>query len=291
MKNHRLSKTIRWAARNTGCLLLVAAILGLGEHRVLGIVNGEPDGEGHPNVGTIVIDHPTEGPQFRCTGTLVHPQVFLTAGHCTLLELKWRMAAGEFTINEVYVSFDQANPLNPSTWRRVIEIPTHPDFVFPPITVGHFPDLGALVLEEPATDLTPAVLAAPGFLDELRQSRQLRRGKNATKFTVVGYGTTTPLFPPNEFIYPGDGVRRVAQAEYLNLFLTWLGLLVNASAADGGISGGDSGGPVFWKDTGTGDETLVSIVSLINGVANSYTVRLDTPIAQSFINEVIDSLP
>ena len=45
------------------------------------ITGGELDGEGHPNVGLLIADVDGE-PAWSCTGTLIAPRVFLTAGHC-----------------------------------------------------------------------------------------------------------------------------------------------------------------------------------------------------------------
>jgi hypothetical protein len=46
------------------------------------ITNGQPDGTVHPNVGVMVVDFGT-GPQRLCSGELIAPTQFLTAGHCT----------------------------------------------------------------------------------------------------------------------------------------------------------------------------------------------------------------
>ena len=42
------------------------------------IVNGQPDGNGHPYVGMVF----QTGSEAACSGTLVSPTVFVTAGHC-----------------------------------------------------------------------------------------------------------------------------------------------------------------------------------------------------------------
>ncbi|MGB3701709.1 MAG: hypothetical protein WA997_10595, partial [Anaerolineales bacterium] len=49
----------------------------------LAITDGVLDGEGHPNVGLMVALDASGNPLWRCSGTLLSPTVYLTAGHCT----------------------------------------------------------------------------------------------------------------------------------------------------------------------------------------------------------------
>ena len=44
---------------------------------------GEPDGGGHPYVGFAAFYDGSGGFLWSCSGTLLSPTVFLTAGHCT----------------------------------------------------------------------------------------------------------------------------------------------------------------------------------------------------------------
>ena len=46
------------------------------------ITDGQPDGNGHPFVGLMVAKDANGSPLWRCSGTLISPTVFLTAGHC-----------------------------------------------------------------------------------------------------------------------------------------------------------------------------------------------------------------
>jgi len=46
------------------------------------ISDGAPDGNGHPYVGLMVAQTADGTPLWRCSGTLISPTLFLTAGHC-----------------------------------------------------------------------------------------------------------------------------------------------------------------------------------------------------------------
>ena len=47
------------------------------------ITFGQPDGNGHPNVGAMIVQEPDGVKYLYCSGTLIAPTVFLTAAHCT----------------------------------------------------------------------------------------------------------------------------------------------------------------------------------------------------------------
>ena len=49
----------------------------------LAITNGRPDEGRHPYVGLMVALDSAGIPLWRCSGSLISPTVFLTAGHCT----------------------------------------------------------------------------------------------------------------------------------------------------------------------------------------------------------------
>src|SRR5262249_52259115 len=60
-----------------GVLCAVAAAIALGVAAgASAIINGQPDGNGHPYVGIV-----TNGP-FVCSGAAISPRVFVTAAHC-----------------------------------------------------------------------------------------------------------------------------------------------------------------------------------------------------------------
>jgi V8-like Glu-specific endopeptidase len=60
-------------------LMLVFSTIGVAS----AVTDGELDGEGHPYVGLMVAQDEEGNPLWRCSGTLLSPTLFLTAGHCT----------------------------------------------------------------------------------------------------------------------------------------------------------------------------------------------------------------
>jgi V8-like Glu-specific endopeptidase len=47
------------------------------------VTDGVPDDNAHPYVGLAVFYDAVGVPTHRCSGTMISPDVFLTAGHCT----------------------------------------------------------------------------------------------------------------------------------------------------------------------------------------------------------------
>lgn len=222
------------------------------------VTNGQPDGGGHPNVGALVVERPGSGKAPECSGTLIAPAVFLTAGHCT---------AG---LDRVWVTFGSV--LDPASWSLVPGIAvTDPLF-------GHdrsdLHDLGVVLLDRPVAGIAPAALPFAGALEGTARS---------STFTAVGYGYNERVTGdgPPRFLY--DGVRRVADSPFAALTGAWLKLSQNA----GGVCFGDSGGPRF-----DAAGTLVAVTSgggqACQGLSWSY--RLDTPSARGFLAAFV-SLP
>jgi hypothetical protein len=258
----------------------VLLILAVGALPALAITWGELDTE-HTSVGAMVVDYPGIGPYQVCTGTLVHPRVVLTAGHCTV---DWEGTG----VETFWVNFDQY-ALNEDTLLLVEEVIPHPDYNWGPTSNPR--DVGALILAEPVTGIDPAILPDEGFLDDLRDAGLLKpkRGEDRAKFTLVGYGGSLD-WPPPDIYY--DDYRQFAKSEYRALLKSWLRMSQNQATGDGGTCYGDSGGPSFWKDPETGVETLVGITSWgdVPCVASAFNYRVDIPDTLDFIDEVIADL-
>ena len=99
----------------------LAAVVAVGvlATSAIAITDGELDGDGHPYVGLMVAQGADGNPLWRCSGTLMSPTVFLTAGHCTeapAAHVEIWFAAGPIDNDPDYVSVATggtgcANPL------------------------------------------------------------------------------------------------------------------------------------------------------------------------------------
>jgi len=255
------------------------------------ITNGQPDGEGHPNVGAIFVT--LNGARFHvCSGTLISSRVFLTAGHCTSI-LEGLINSGLIAIpDDLHVSFDSdrafAEGLIP-----VMGVETHPNFLANPGTGVGLNDVGVLYLKaEDTAGISAATLPTVGFLADLWIQGLLRQGSDGARFVAVGYGASLDWPPP--VIRGGRGVRRVAESEFTNLREQWLQLSQNPSPGrdNGGTCYGDSGGPNFWVQP-DGSEVLVGVTSWGDAkcVSTNTTQRTDSLSVATFLVDVIAAHP
>lgn len=265
--------------RKLASLMGLLLVLAVGVMPAAAITWGQRDGNRHPNVGAIVVDHPVYGLFQICTGALVHPRVFLTAAHCT-------SAINSDGYKTVWVNFDEY-ALSEPTLLKVAQAITHPDYNWGPTSNPH--EVGVLILQEPVTGIEPANLPPIGFLDQLWSEGKLRQGKNEAGFVLVGYGGTLD-WPPSKRTY--EDYRQFAESEFQALLKAWLRMSQNRATGDGGTCYGDSGGPAFWTEP-DGSEILVGVTSWGDAscVSAGFNYRTDISDTQDFVAQVIADLP
>ncbi len=215
------------------------------------VTSGESDGNGHPNVGALVADLPGSGLTVLCSGTLIAPTVFLTAGHCT-----------DGLTAPVYVTF--GSTLDKDSWTLIPGTPeTAPGF-------GHDRsdprDLGVVMLDNAPAGIAPAQLASADSAGSL---------KGGT-VTNVGYGYYERQTGGGQPRFLYDGVRRASTSTVKSVTSS----LIRTGS---GVCYGDSGGPRF------AGQLLVAVTSsgdaACAGMSTGY--RIDTPAARAFLGGFI----
>ena len=266
------------------CALVLSLVVGsllLVSPRASAITYGFVDSNNtFRNTGAFIVKSATTGENFPiCSGTMIAPNVFLTAGHCTAFYTQQLAPEGDVA----YVSLDQSIPFGSLTSNKtellpVAHVVTNPNFNQAQSDSG---DLGVLILERNVRGVTPATLPACGLLDQL----VAQNGLKTTTFTNVGYGLQNRVVgggvPFFQDINPIP--RMFSFSSFNSLNGGYLRLSQNNSTGNGGTCFGDSGGPNFM--THNGQQLIISITITGDSVCRSTNVvqRLDTVSAQGFL--------
>lgn len=218
-------------------------------------VNGEPDGNAHPNVGVMLVQN-AAGDIFEfCGGVLISPTVFLTNYNCP-----GAVAFAQSIGGRAVVTFEPVLPWPPEgpSFRTVQAGYVHPD-----ANPQNGSDLyGIAVLASPVRGVTPAKLPT------LEQLASIRKGQT---LTVVGYGSND---------------RRFAEVTVTKIDSGMITLLNNTNATGQGGACGDGGSPYFLGNS----NVAVGVADGETGRCNaiSWAFRNDTETARSFFDDFVN---
>lgn len=267
--------------------VLTAMSLVVSSARLRAIVFGFVDENNtYSNVGAFIVQSPATGRIFPiCSGTLISPTVFLTAGHCTEFFTD-DLAPRGFT---AFVSFDRSIAFGNLTNLRdtrlipVQQVITNPNFNQSQADSG---DLGVLLIPARLTrGITPATLPTEGELDQLAAMNGLK----GAVFTAVGYGLQNRVVGGGvPFFQDMNPIPRMfAFSSFNALNGGYLRLSQNEATGDGGTCFGDSGGPNFLNVDGVQLLAATTVTGDAVCEATNVTYRLDTRSARAFLGQFV----
>jgi len=244
------------------------------------ITNGQPDAGRHPYVGLLVFDDAPGHPAWRCSGSLIAPNVVLTAGHCTSGAVAARVWFYEdVTYNSVpYPLYPYGGPGSGAIEGTPYTNPDFCHYCYGPsngLPAFSYRDIGVVVLNEPVYMDQYAALPTAGLVDTL---------KNKTPVDLVGYGVQEQImkYPgqPPRARWTGLRVRLYAPSELVSGQFVhsaeYMRLALNPGGGTGGTCFGDSGGP----DLLGGTNVVLAVNSYVTNVNCSgvgYSARVDIP--------------
>lgn len=221
---------------------------------VSAVIDGQPDGNQHPNVGLIIgVDSQGRG-VYSCTGTLVDPTTVLTAAHCVgglsfgtpiariLVDFDDHLRqddSGTYIIDRFVEGTGDFDPLfrdgTPRGTKAFLDNSAH--------------DIGLLHLKKKASTVFPGITPMP--ITGAGTNEQYRTGTTKNLVLQVGYGTQRIGAPGQPGSYFIDYTRNNAriQPKKLTDALLFLGSNPNDSLGFGSPCSGDSGSPIIRAGT------------------------------------------
>lgn len=240
----------------------------------------------HPYVGLVVFFDADGEFIGRCSGSLLSPTVFLTAGHC----VDGAASARVYFQQDAGVHYDPVTEVDPVTGypescanntlgtlcAESTELHNYgfDDFAGFPNTR----DVGIVILTQPIALSQYAQLPDAGELDDLATAR----GTRDTIFTVSGYGLTRRTQEHSALPNISFRERLMAASTLVNLnSINNYGFNLQTQGngrGRGGTCSGDSGGPVFLG--GFESDLVVAVTSFgLNALCRGtdFAYRIDQP--------------
>jgi hypothetical protein len=275
--------------RTLALFALAVTVLVVGASPAGAITGNYQDDHVHTYVGLIAFYDKDDEFTHRCSGSLLTPSVFLTAGHCT-----------EATHARLWFQQDAGvgfNPVTgapaPSGYPVSSDVTSSRLYNYGFADFAGFPntkDVGLVILDEPITETNQASLVKSyaslvrvGGLDRFAK----KRGLQEVTFTASGYGLT--LSNPVKTVSFRERLMATQTLVNLNSALTSgynIQLTANPGHGRGGTCGGDSGGPGLYGTT----DIIVAVNSFgqnewCRGVDFMY--RVDQAAVQNWIRTTI----
>jgi hypothetical protein len=262
-------RTATLAATAAAVLLLVAGPAGA-------VLKGTTDtANRYANVGVLQLNVNGEWSDF-CSGTLVRPDVVLTAAHCT--DFLIEEGPDGFGPDDLRISFD---PEGDAPHYTVDHIVVHPDWLTAAPGRGNskklylappHEDIALVFLDTAVAGVTPAPIADAGYLAGLDLTSET--------FTVVGYGIDdfiTGSILANHPVVLVDGVRSYRDVSVITEHDAFPDRFLKITQS---VCFGDSGGPLFHEDTVVG---IAAWTFSMNCSGPNLEYRVDSTAAQTFL--------
>jgi hypothetical protein len=234
------------------------------------IIHGHPDGNRHPYVGMTFND------DFVCSGTLIAPKVFLTAGHCADFLKVPSQGQGWVTLREDGTSFPEDH--------KVAAAYTAPGFCNDgAFTAPACPGHGVLGFVQ--NDVGIAILAdsvTMAHYGRLPRANLVSGLPMMTPVTPVGYGIRVRLNKYTDQAFQ----RFYTHSNLIQSNTPWSSLFYAITSNFGQDRGatcfGDSGGPDFLRSS----RVILGVHSFVNNLncaGWSGSARVDTPAMLAWI--------
>jgi hypothetical protein len=274
-------------------IFMIGMLLLMNVSTAQAITDGQLDGNSHPNVFMLIMDVGGD-PMWQCSGTLIAPTVFLTAGHCTTnTEGAPFSGMRVFTQSDIWAGYFAGTNNYPYAGPNAVEASAW--YTMPAPFAGapwYMHDIGVVILSH-AISLKDLGMTSWPSLPTLNSLDALatHRGQQNTYFTAVGYGAQVSRPVQSNAPQPYYGARFVAYPKLDQINAPGMtgdfSMILSNNAATGGTCFGDSGGPNFLGST----SEIAAVTSYglnINCGGTGGVFRLDRANALSFVDSFLN---